>query len=142
MADALILEVERAETYERAVSRFEQQWSKTGSPDDWTFSYSANHVENGFRYFDISHTAWQFGIHMHVYISNSLYTRMIKNGKQNPVKNIETLCHAFSYAVDCDANNKRILEFTVPGNGTAPYVACAYLSTAEKDAIIIELVIT
>lgn len=142
MSDVLILEAERAETHERAESRFEQQWSKTGSPNDWSFSYPANHNENGFRYFDISHVAWQFGIHMRVYLSNALYTRVIKNGIQNPVKNIETLCHAFSYAVDCDADNKRILEFTVPGNRTAPYVACAYLSTVEKNAIIIELVIT
>jgi hypothetical protein len=76
-----------------------------------------------------------------VYISNALYSREIKNGIQNPVKNIETLCHAFLYSVDCDAENKRVLEFTVPGNNSAPYMVCAVLVGAKTKHIYLELVV-
>ena len=141
MSDVLTLELVRAENFAREESRFEQQWSKIGSRYDWSFSYPSIRDENGFVIYDISRTTWQFGIHQPVYISGALYSREIKNGIQNPVKNIETLCHAFLYAVDCDAENKRVLEFTVPGNNSAPYMVCAVLAGAKTKHIYLELVV-
>jgi len=127
MADLALQQEERVETFEREESRFEQKWSKLSYTDNAMFPYPSRCDENGVKTFEISRTSWHFGIQTPVIISSGLYSRYIMNGVKSPTKNIETLCHAFLYAVDCDTRNSCILEFTVPGNGTPSYRASAVL---------------
>jgi len=127
MGNLALVEVERIETFEREESRFEQKGSKGFYSADDLFLYPRYFENSGAMTFDISHTAFQFGIQTPVHLSSVLFSKWIMNGVRNPVKNIETLCHAFLYAVDCDSRNSCILEFTVPGNGTPSYRASAVL---------------
>jgi hypothetical protein len=127
MSDHVSVEIERVETYEREESRFEQKGSKTFSCSDVIFLFPRVLEDWGVTTYDISKTACQFGIQTPVHISSGLYFTWIMNGITNPIKNIETLCHAFLYAVDCDMKDSSVLDFIVPGNGTPSYTASAML---------------
>lgn len=140
MADLALQQEERVETFEREESRFEQKWSKLSYTDNALFPYPSRCDENGVKTFEISRTSWHFGIQTPVIISSGLYSRHIMNGVKSPTKNIETLCHAFLYAVDCDSHDHCMINFTVPGNGTPPYKACAYLRGFRNQNIFIEWV--
>lgn len=127
MSDLALVEIERVETYEREESRFEQRMAKSLYCPEDLFLYPRVIEDWGATTFDVSQTACQLGIQTPVHISSGLYHKWIANGIRNPVKNIETLCHAFLYAVDCDMKDSCVLDFTVPGNGTPPYKASAML---------------
>jgi hypothetical protein len=140
MADLAIQDEVRVETYERAESRFEQKWSKAYYCREPSLSFPRYKEQSGNVTFDISATAWHFGIQTPVFISEALYARWIKNELRNPVKNIETLCHAFMYAVDCNTDDSAVLEFNVPGNGTPSYRACAILRGFKNQTIFLSWV--
>jgi hypothetical protein len=127
MSDLALVEIERVETYEREESRFEQKGSKSMYWPEDLFLYPRVLEDWGATTIDVSQTACQYGIQTPVHISSGLYHKWIANGINNPIKNIETLCHAFLYAVDCDMKDSCTLDFTVPGNGTPPYKATAML---------------
>jgi hypothetical protein len=127
MSDLALVEIERVETYERDESRFEQKVAKSLYCPEDLFLYPRVIEDWGATTFDVSQTACLLGIQTPVHISSGLYHKWIANGIKNPVKNVETLCHAFLYAVDCDLKDSCVLDFTVPGNGTPPYKASAML---------------
>lgn len=127
MSDLALVEVERVETFEREESRFEQKVSRAFYCTESFFLFPRFLENSGITTFDISRTAFHFGIQTPVHLSSILYSKRIMNGIKNPIKNIETLCHAFLYAVDCDTLDSCILEFVVPGNGTPSYKASAML---------------
>src|SRR5574344_1544465 len=102
MGDLGLQQEERVETYEREESRFEQKWSKSFYESESLFLFPMHCDENGVKTFEISSSAWQFGVQTPLIISSCLYVHHIMNRVKNPIKNIETLCHAFLYAVDCE----------------------------------------
>lgn len=138
MGDLAIVEQDAVEYIERAQSRFEQKWTHTLYAQDPIFLFSSHRVEPGILEHKISSVAWHCGIQSPVFVSHTLYYKHIMNGLQNPVKNVETLCHAFLYAVDCDTQDRCILEFVVPGNNSPAYKATAYLRRHLNNSIYIE----
>ena len=135
MSDMALIEMERVETFEREESRFEQKSSKSLYCPEAFFRFPKVMEDSGVTSFDISIMACLFGIQTPVHISGVLFSKWIMNGVRNPIKNIETLCHAFLYAVDCDSRNSCILEFIVPGNGTPAYTVSAILHGFRKQFI-------
>ncbi len=140
MGDLALQQEERVETFEREESRFEQKWSKSFYESEPLFLFPMHCDENGVKTFEISSSAWQFGVQTPLMISSGLYVHHIMNRVKNPIKNIETLCHAFLYAVDCEMRDRCMINFTVPGNGTPPYKACAHIRGFRNQNIFIEWV--
>ncbi len=128
----------RVETFERLPSRFEQPGSLKLYDAESLFLFPRIVINEETRY-DISQTARRLGISMPLHVMSGLYGKKIFVEKQNPYKNIETLCHAFLYAVDCDRGNSYSLTFSVPGNGEAPYTALACLYTHRAPVIVLSL---
>lgn len=140
MAEFLMRQETCVTTIERLESRFEQKWSKSYLSSGCHFHFPSIVNQTGIVIYDVSSTSWQLGIHTPLFISSTLFSKYIMNGIQTPTKNIETLCHAFLYAVDCDTRDKCSLEFTVPGNGFPPYTARSYLEGLKNQNIFIEVI--
>lgn len=140
MADVQILEMERVETYERAESRFEQKAARLRYGKDWIFLFPPTHPSELETTVDISEETRQHGIQSPVQVSGYLYSHFILNDVKDPLKNIETLCHAFLYAVDCDMENEAILVFTVPGNGIPSFQVSAILRGLKRDIIFLDFI--
>jgi len=140
MNDLALRQEEHVETYEREESRFEQKWSRAYYEEETLFLFPSRYDGNGIKSFEVSKVTMRFGIQTPVFISSGLFVQHIMNKVQNPVKNIETLCHAFLYAVDCENQDPCMLNFMVPGNRTAPYKACAFLRGLKNQNIYIEWV--
>lgn len=138
MGDLALIEVARVETFEREESRFEQKWSKAFYGERDIFLFPRSIEPDGSVAFNVSSATWLHGIHTPVYLSARLYAERIRNGIQNPIKNIETLAHAFLYAVDSDNENNFSLSFTVPGNNGFPYKARAVMRGFMPEYIFIE----
>lgn len=117
---------ERVESFEREISRFEQGHSKSYYLGEEAFCLFPKKLNSAsVLVHDVSGVAKQFGITEPFYIASSFYSHRIQNGKANVIKNIELLCHAFLYAVDCDQENSCVLSFTVPAYLAPSYTACA-----------------
>jgi len=100
----------------REISRYEQTNSRSlYFEDEVFFLFPRKEERNGITTYDVSSVAKTLGIKTPFFISDTLYALHIMNGENHPIKNIETLCHAFLYAVDCVQKDSCILEFTVPG---------------------------
>jgi hypothetical protein len=140
MADVAIFQEESVEVFARRESRFEQTTSKAFYCSEFAFFFPAVREETGNVTFNVSDVARLMGIRTPVFLSGGLYREEILNQVQNPIKNVETLCHAFLYAVDCDMQDHCMLEFSVPGNGSAPYKARAHLRGFRDKSILIERV--
>lgn len=140
MADVAIFQEERVETFARRESRFEQTGSKAIYCLEFASLFPAVREETGNITFNVSDVARLMGIRTPLFLSAGLYREEILNQVQNPIKNVETLCHAFLYAVDCDMQDHCMLEFSVPGNGSAPYKARAHLRGFRDKTILIERV--
>jgi hypothetical protein len=140
MADVAIFQEERVETFERRESRFEQTGSKAVYFSDFGFFFPSVREDTGNVTFNVSDVARHMGIRTPVFVSSGLYREEILNRGQNPIKNVETLCHAFLYAVDCDMQDHCMLEFPVPGNGSTPYKARAHLRGFRDKTILLERV--
>ncbi|HOT62798.1 MAG TPA: hypothetical protein PLU93_08045 [Treponemataceae bacterium] len=141
MADVAIFQEERVETFSRVESRFEQKCTSIMYCSESLFLFPSTREETGNVTYNVSDVAKRMGILTPVFVSSGLYREEILNRTQNPIKNIETLFHAFLYAVDCDMKDKCALEFPVPGNGSAPYKARAYLRGFRDKNILLERVI-
>lgn len=125
MADTLELCDQYARSFAREASRFDQKGASSFYGGELAYLFRRFVDEEGTLSFDISEAVMHYGIQCNVRVSDSLYARHIRNGSRNPFRNIETLFHAFLYAVDCDRTNARVLDFDVPAPGTAPYRAQA-----------------
>ncbi len=129
---------EAVEVFERKASRFEQGYSKSYYLGADSFCLFPKKINNAsVLAHDVSSVAKQFGITTPFYIGGSLYSHRIHNGKANVMKNIEVLCHAFLFAVDCDQNNSCVLDFTVPSYLAPSYTACAMPYGNREEGIII-----
>jgi len=129
---------EAVEVFERTASRFEQGYSKSYYLGADAFCLFPKEINNAsVLAHDVSSVAKQFGITTPFYIGGSLYSHRIQNGKANVMKNIEVLCHAFLFAVDCDQNNSCVLDFTVPSYLAPSYTACAMPYGNREEGIII-----
>jgi len=140
MSDLALVELERVDSFEREESRFEQKGSRSFYEKDWLFLFPTVRPSEREIAFDVSREAWHHGIQTTMLLSGYLYCHCILNGVRNPIKNVETLCHAFLYAVDCDRENSGILLFTVPGNGTPPYRVTAVMRGFRQDTIFLDYV--
>lgn len=138
MADELAIQDARAEIVVREESRFEQTWSKSTYCSMFGIHFPPVREETGIIRYDITEVTRHLGFEMPVFISGSLYRDEIMNQAQNPIKNVETLCHAFMYAVDCDTHDRCILDFQVPGNGSASYKVSAHLRGFGVKSILLE----
>ena len=88
-----------------------------------------------------SAVAQHLGIFMPVVVSSGLYREHIMNHIGNPIKNAETLCHAFLFAVDCELRDSAFLEFSVPGNGAPSYKVRAHLRFTREQSLLFERVV-
>ena len=139
MGDLALQFEARVEAVEREESRFEQKGAKAFYGDSDCFMFPRNIENDGTVSFNVSSTAWLYGIQTTLYISARLYARQIRDGIRNPLKNIETLCHAFMYAVSCDRENQTVLSFNVPGNRSELYKARASMRGWREKYIFLDI---